>query len=133
MSIPSFDPKTVSGYGSVGQKTAQKMYESLSAHFLGLFYEPSTKTFTILDSASLEDEKIKQIFAKNYYEWWKPELLKEVDSDGNHLVRLIHIRNPFDRSPQYYVKEETSYIFDVVAPVSHVASGTSRRNLDDVN
>ena len=105
MSIPSFDPKTVSGYGSVGQKTAQKMYESLSAHFLGLFYEPSTKTFTILDSASLEDKKIEKIFAENNYQWWKPGLLKEVDSDGNHLVRLIPIfSGPLDPSdPDFYI------------------------------
>ena len=89
MSIPSFDPKTVSGYDYSGQETAQKMYEFLSAHSLGLFYEPSSEMFTVLGSASLKNEEIEKIFAENKYHDWKPSVLEEVDSDGNHLVRLI--------------------------------------------
>ncbi len=89
MSFRLFDPQTVSGYGSCGQETAQKMYKSLSDHSLGLSYEPSFGRFTALGSASLANEKIEEIFSKNNYRGWEPSVLKEVDSDGNHLVKLL--------------------------------------------
>ena len=58
---------------------------------MGLSYDPSSKTFTVLGSSSLESEEIEKIFSENKYHGWRPTVLEEVDSDGNHLVRLIYV------------------------------------------
>jgi SAM-dependent methyltransferase len=95
-----FDPQIVSQYGSYGQETAQKMYMSLSKHSLGLSYELSSRRFTVLGSDCLKIEQIVEIFSENTYRGWKPSVLKEVDSDGNHLVKLVVADDP-DIDPDY--------------------------------
>ncbi len=100
MSIQIFDPKAVSGFGIFGQETAKKMYTSLSSHSLGVSYESSLKTFTVLGSSSLLSEELEKIFSENKYQGWKPSVLKEVDTDGNHLVRLVPIiKDQFTLNP----------------------------------
>jgi 2-polyprenyl-3-methyl-5-hydroxy-6-metoxy-1,4-benzoquinol methylase len=39
----------------------------------------------------LKSEEIEKIFSENKYHGWRPTVLEEVDSDGNHLVRLIYV------------------------------------------
>lgn len=88
MSVPSFDPSRVSGYGTSGQETARKMASTLKAHSLSVTYNADNKKFTIHNSSEIDKETIAKIFSEAVYEGWQPQVLDETDDLGNRLVQL---------------------------------------------
>jgi hypothetical protein len=88
MNVTTFDPSSVTGFGICGQQNSRKMYETLSAHSLGLTFNGSTKKFTVLGSSSLSSQAIEQIFAEKRYGGWAPQVLEETDTLGNRLVQF---------------------------------------------
>jgi len=88
MSVASFDPSRVSGYGISGQETARKMASTLEAHSLSLTYNESNSKFTIHSSSRIDKETIAKILSKAVYKGWGPQVLDETDDLGNRLVQL---------------------------------------------
>jgi len=89
MSIPPFNPQIVSGYGKYGIETAKNMYETLSEGGLGLSYNSSSRKFTVIGSSNKTVEDIQKLIAKKNYLAWVPEILNEIDSEGNRLIHLV--------------------------------------------
>lgn len=94
MSVLSFDPSRVLGYGNSGQETARKMASTLEAHSLSLTYNDSTRKFTIHNSSEIDKEAIAKILSKAVFEAWGPQVLDETDDLGNRLVQLQAIDEP---------------------------------------
>lgn len=109
MSIPSFNPSVVTGYGTCGEDTARKMSEALQSNSLALTYDTSTKKFTILGSAHLDSESIGEIFTQKKFEGWEPQVLNDVDDLGNRMVKLAEISSPSVRRISARALFDTSY------------------------
>lgn len=99
MSVLSFDPSRVLGYGPCGQESARKMADTLGAHSLSVIYNPDNKKFTVLNSSNMAKEAIEKIFSRAIYEYWQPQVLDETDENGNRLARLIPLLK--ERSVQF--------------------------------
>lgn len=83
-----FNLHVVSYYGTTGQITVNKMFESLQSSSLLLTFNEVTKKFTIRGSSNLDKNSIISIIFKNRkYESWKPEVLG-VDENGDRLMQL---------------------------------------------
>lgn len=89
MNLPSFDPLQITGYGTCGQETAQKMSEVLKEHSLSISYNSATQKFTISGNSEIDEESLERIFAQKAYQVWQPLVLEEKDKLGNRLVQLI--------------------------------------------
>ena len=77
--------------GLTGQATIKKMADALKSHSLQMRYCNGSETFIILNSAGISKRIIENIFLKNSYEGWEPEVLDRVDSLGNRQVQLRSI------------------------------------------
>lgn len=118
-----FDSSRVIGYGLSGQHAAQQMAEAVETSFKGkchLVYNEETKIFTILNSSEISIETIQQIFSKYKYDYWKPNVEKLTDSEGNKTAKLIF--NLFFSSPLNQVRAHSSTQADYEAWLREKAS-----------
>lgn len=97
MSLP-LDVSSV--FGLCGQKTVETMVKAIEESFKNecqLTYNEQTKTFTILNSREISRKTIQEIFSRESYDGWQPQVQFFPDREGNKIVKLIGVQEEIQK------------------------------------